>query len=46
MKVNKDLINEFKKSNSKLLAVTKYWDLNQIKEYFNLLTDDDLDIFI
>jgi hypothetical protein len=32
MKLNKKLIKEFENSNSKLLAVTKYWDLEKTNE--------------
>ena len=32
MKLNKKLIQEFKNSDSKLLAVTKYWDLEETNE--------------
>jgi hypothetical protein len=34
MKINKKLFEEFKKSkNSKLLAVTKYWDLEETEKF-------------
>jgi hypothetical protein len=33
MKLNKKLISQLKDSNSKLLAVTKYWNLDEIKEF-------------
>jgi uncharacterized pyridoxal phosphate-containing UPF0001 family protein len=45
MKLNKKLIEEFKKSESKLLAVTKYWD---IEETENLISqfDEDAEILV
>jgi hypothetical protein len=46
MKINNELIQDFKESNSKLLAVTKYWNLDEIKEFFSKIKNDDLDIFI
>jgi hypothetical protein len=33
MKLNKKLIDQFKNSDSKLLAVTKYWNLEEVKEF-------------
>ena len=44
MKLNKNLINQFKNSKSKLLAVTKYWNLGEIKEFIWEFLDEDLNI--
>jgi len=44
MKLNKTLIEQFKNSESKLLAVTKYWDLEEIKEFITKFSGEDLDI--
>jgi hypothetical protein len=46
MKINKNLINKFKNSNSKLLAVTKYWNLEETKEFVSSLSEDELEILI
>jgi len=44
MKINKNLITQFQNSNSKLLAVTKYWNLDEIKEFIWEFSDEDLEI--
>ncbi len=44
MKLNKNLINQFKDSNSKLLTVTKYWDLDNTKQFFDLFEKQDFEI--
>jgi len=44
MKLNTQLISKFKNSDSKLLAVTKYWDLLETKEFISEFTPEDLDI--
>ena len=44
MNLNKTLIEQFKNSESKLLAVTKYWDLEEIKEFITKFSGEDLDI--
>ena len=46
MKINKNLINQFKNSKSKLLAVTKYWNLEEIKEFISEVPIEDLDILV
>jgi len=44
MKLNTQLISKFKNSDSKLLAVTKYWDLLETKEFISEFTPEDLGI--
>lgn len=44
MKLNTQLITKFKNSDSKLLAVTKYWDLDKTKEFIWEFYQEDLDI--
>jgi len=41
MKLNKNLISQFQNSNSKLLAVTKYWNLEETKEFISKFNDLD-----
>ena len=45
MKINKELFTEFKNSKtSKLLAVTKYWNLEETNEFISLLEDEQKNI--
>jgi len=44
MNLNKKLILQFKDSKSKLLAVTKYWDLEETKELIWEFSEEDLGI--
>jgi len=46
MKLNKKIISQFKNSDSKLLAVTKYWDLDEIKEFFSQFEEEDYEVLI
>jgi hypothetical protein len=46
MKLNKNLITQFKNSDSKLLAVTKYWNLEETKEFISGFSPEDLDILV
>ena len=46
MKLNKKLIQEFKNSDSKLLAVTKYWDLEETNELISQFSKEDAEILI
>ena len=46
MKLNKKLIIQFKNSDSKLLAVTKYWNLEETKEFISEFSPEDLDILV
>jgi len=46
MKINKKLITQFQKSDSKLLAVTKYWNIDEIKEFVWSFKEEDLDILV
>ena len=44
MNINKKLISQFQKSESKLLAVTKYWNLEETKEFIEQFSPEELDI--
>ena len=44
MNLNKKLISQFQNSDSKLLAVTKYWNLEETKEFIYEFSDEDLNI--
>lgn len=44
MNLNKKLISQFQKSDSKLLAVTKYWDLDETKNFISKFSLEELDI--
>jgi len=44
MKLNKKLISQSKNLDSKLLAVTKYWNLEETKEFISEFSPEDLDI--
>ena len=46
MDINKKLFDDIKNSNSKLLAVTKYWNLEEIKSFFSKLDKDYFDSII
>ena len=46
MKLNKKLIEEFKNSDSKLLAVTKYWDLDETNELISQFWEKDAEILV
>ena len=46
MKINKKLFEDFKKSNSKILAVTKYWNIEEIKNFFSSLEEKYFDLII
>ena len=46
MKLNKKLIQEFKNSDSKLLAVTKYWDLEETNELISQFSKEDAEVLI
>lgn len=46
MRLNKKLISQFQNKNSKLLAVTKYWNLDETKELIWQFWDDELEILI
>lgn len=46
MKLNKKLIEEFKNSDSKLLAVTKYWDLDETNELISQFWEEDSEVLI
>ena len=46
MKLNKKLIEEFKNSESKLLAVTKYWNLEETNELISQFWEEDSEILI
>lgn len=46
MKLNKKLIEEFKNSESKLLAVTKYWNLEETNELISQFWEEDAEILI
>lgn len=46
MKLNQPLITRFKNSSSKLLAVTKYWNLEETKEFISKISPVDLDILV
>lgn len=46
MQINKDLISKFKNSDSKLLAVTKYWNINEIREFISNFNEDELEILV
>ena len=46
MKLNKKLIEEFKNSDSKLLAVTKYWNLEETNELISQFWEEDSEILI
>jgi len=46
MKINKQLFEDIKNSDSKILAVTKYWDLEKIKEFFDGLDKQYFDLII
>ena len=44
MNLNKNLILQFQNSESKLLAVTKYWNLEETKELIEQFNPDELDV--
>jgi len=46
LKLNKKLIDEFKNSKSKLLAVTKYWDLGETNELISQLWEEGSEVLI
>ena len=46
MKLNKKLLADFKNSESKLLAVTKYWNLEETNEIISQFTEEDSEILI
>jgi len=46
MKLNKKLIDEFKNSESKLLAVTKYWNLEETNELISQFSEEDTNILV
>ncbi|PID87627.1 hypothetical protein CSB07_00395 [Candidatus Gracilibacteria bacterium] len=46
MKINQELLVDFEKSNSRLLAVTKYWDINQINDFMLNLGEKKADIIV
>lgn len=46
MNLNKWLFDDFKKSNSKLLAVTKYWDRDEIFDFVSLLSEQYKEILV
>ncbi len=46
MKLNKNLISKFQKSNSKLLAVTKYWNLEETKNLIWQFSLKQLEVFL
>ncbi|MDQ7009609.1 MAG: alanine racemase [Candidatus Gracilibacteria bacterium] len=46
MKLNKKLIEEFKNSESKLLAVTKYWNLDETNELISQFSEEDAEILV
>ena len=46
MKLNKKLIKQFQNSESKLLAVTKYWDLEETKEFISEFSREELEILV
>jgi len=46
MKLNKQLLQEFKNSDSKLLAVTKYWNLEETKNLISQFKEEDNEILI
>lgn len=41
MKLNKALLEDFSKSESKLLAVTKYWDLEETNDIISQISDEE-----
>jgi len=45
MKINKDLLEQFRKTDSKILAVTKYFDKDKSEEILHELQDNYDDIF-
>ncbi len=46
MKLNKNLILQFRDSDSRLLAVTKYWNLEETKEFIWEFSLEDLEILV
>jgi hypothetical protein len=47
MKLNKDLLSDFKASrSSKLLAVTKYWGKQKTQDFLSLLSEDDKNLLV
>ena len=46
MKLNKKLLQEFKNSDSKLLAVTKYWNLEETNELISQFSEEDSEILV
>ena len=46
MKLNKQLFQDFKDSESKLLAVTKYWDLDETNNIISQLSEQDSEALI
>jgi hypothetical protein len=44
MKLNKNIIEEFKNTDSKLLLVTKYLDENETNEIITQIDDSDLEV--
>lgn len=41
MKINKQLLEDFSKSESKLLAITKYWDLEETNDIISQISDEE-----
>jgi hypothetical protein len=46
MKLNKKLIEEFKNSESRLLAVTKYWNLEETNELISQFNEKQSEILV
>ncbi len=46
MKINRQLIDDFKKSESKLLAVTKYWNLEETNDLISQFSEEDSEVLI
>lgn len=41
MKINKQLLEDFSKSESKLLPITKYWDLEETNDIISQISDEE-----
>lgn len=46
MKLNKKLIEQFKGSESSLLAVTKYWDVDETNQFIDEYSSENLDFLV